>query len=193
MLTSLRVLVAPLAFALLASCDKSRPPQRRASAPATAPAPAPAPARPAVVVDASAAASEGDASTPVAAGDAGEGIRVFRVGDLNCIRDPARERLGASAHGYFGNDRIELEVRNVRHGCTPGPTFTATVEGTALHVRYDAPTRAALGRCACRHDQFLQIVGVPRGSYEVDVAPMVDGDAGAPIATGRVTATATGR
>ncbi|MEZ4390262.1 MAG: hypothetical protein R3A48_04130 [Polyangiales bacterium] len=195
MLTSPRVLLASLAFALLASCDKTRPPQRPAPAraPAPTPAPAPAPARPAV--DASAAAPEADASTAVAAavGDAGDGVRVYRVGDLNCIRDPARERLGASAHGYFGSDRIELEVRNVRHGCRPGPTFTATVEGNALHVRYDAPTREALGRCACRHDQFLQIVGVPRGNYEVDVAPMLAGDAGAPIATGRVTASATGR
>lgn len=130
----------------------------------------------------------GDAATPAADGGDVSGVRVFRVGPPTCVRDPSRERLGASAHGYFGSDRIELEVRNIRHGCTPGPTFTATVDGTSLHVRYDAPTREALARCACRHDQFLQIVGVPRGAYDVDVAPAQGGDAGAPVATGRVTA-----
>jgi hypothetical protein len=57
-------------------------------------------------------------------------------------------------------------------------------------VRYDAPTRVALARCGCRHDQFLQIVGVPRGEYAVDVAPIEGEDAGAPIATGRITARA---
>jgi hypothetical protein len=139
-----------------------------------------------------AAAPSGDAAAPTPTGDGGAatGIRVYRVNPPTCVRDPSRERLGASAHGYFGTDRIELEVRNIRHGCTPGPTFTAVLEGTTLHVRYDAPTRVALARCGCRHDQFLQIVGVPRGDYEVDVSPLDGEDAGAPIATGRITARA---
>lgn len=174
-------------LALLTSCrDPPRPTPR--------PTPAPTPARPATPTPAPTA----DAGTPlgdVAApnadpDDAATGVRVYRVNPPTCVRDPSRERLGASAHGYFGEDRIELEVRNVRHTCTPGPTFTAVLEGTTLHVRYDAPSRVALARCGCRHDQFLQIVGVPRGDYAVDVSPIEGEDAGAPIATGRITARA---
>jgi hypothetical protein len=183
---SCRSLLVTSVLALLTSCrDPPRPAPRPTPAPTQTPAPTP-------TVTADAAAPSGDAAAPTPTGDGGAatGIRVYRVNPPTCVRDPSRERLGASAHGYFGTDRIELEVRNIRHGCTPGPTFTAVLEGTTLHVRYDAPTRVALARCGCRHDQFLQIVGVPRGDYEVDVSPIEGEDAGAPIATGRITARA---
>ena len=176
---------APLA--LLTACrDPPRPQERR---PVTAPTPSPREPSLTARADVPAAEAPSDGGASPSVGDGGEAtgeIRVFRVGNVNCIRDPARERLGASVHGAFGTDRMELEVRNVRHTCTPGPVFTATVEGTALHVRYELPAAAVLARCACRHDQFLQIVGVAPGEYDVDLAPVQSGDAGAPIATGRV-------
>jgi hypothetical protein len=185
-----RSLLVTSVLALLTACrDPPRP------SPRPTPAPSPTPTRPStptptVTADAATASADAAAAAPEGDGGAATGIRVYRVNPPTCVRDPSRERLGASAHGYFGEDRIELEVRNVRHGCTPGPTFTAALEGTTLHVRYDAPTRTALARCGCRHDQFLQIVGVPRGDYEVDVSPVEGEDAGAPIATGRITARA---
>lgn len=178
--------LSPLVLSLL-SLTACREPQR--------PAPTrPTPARPAADVATSAQPAPAPdvvaAPEPSPASDASapeeRGVRVFRVGESACVRDPARERLTGSVHGYFTQDRIELEVRNVRHGCAPGPTYTAALEGNTLRVRYAPASREALARCACRHDQFLQVVGVPRGAYDVVVEPLTGGDAGPPVATGRV-------
>jgi hypothetical protein len=120
-----------------------------------------------------------------------EGVRVFRVADSACIRDPARNALGIGVHGFFGGGRLELEVRNVRYSCTPVPTYTAVFEDDVLHLRVVQADRAALTRCACRHDQFLQVTGVPAGAYTIQVEEVAAGDAGTitQLATGRIEAT----
>lgn len=120
-----------------------------------------------------------------------EGVRVFRVADSTCIRDPARNALGLGVHGFFGDGRLELEVRNVRYSCTPAPVYTGRFEDGVLHIQVIAADRAALARCACRHDQFLQVTGVAVGAYTVQVEEIPTGEGGAAtvLATGRIEAT----
>ena len=111
--------------------------------------------------------------------------------ELGCVRDAARNALGASATGFFSSNRAELEVRNVRYSCTPAPVYTGTFEDGVLHLQVVTADRAALTRCACRHDQFLQVTGVPVGAYTVQVEEIPAGDGGAAtvLATGRIEAT----
>jgi hypothetical protein len=107
-----------------------------------------------------------------------EGLRTFRVAASNCIRDPARNALGIGVHGYFGGGRLELEVRNIRYSCTPAPTFSAQLEDGEVHLRTVSANRVALAQCQCRHDQFLQVTGIPPGDYRVVVEEVSAGDAG---------------
>ena len=112
------------------------------------------------------------------AGNSGEALRTFRVAASNCIRDPARNALGIGVHGYFGGGRLELEVRNIRYSCTPAPTFSAQLEDGEVHLRTVSANRLALAQCQCRHDQFLQVTGIPPGDYRVVVEEVSAGDAG---------------
>lgn len=170
----------------LAACRNEPPrraaPQRAATPVATARA---ADASVTPVVDASVAMTvDASADVPVA---------VYRLGESVCVRDPARRTLGASAHGGFTGDHLDLEVRNVRFTCTPAPTFSVEVAEGTVHLRYAAAPPAALARCACPHDGFLQVTGVAPGAYEL-VVEEVTTRATAPriVATGRVDAPASG-
>lgn len=179
-----------LSFALFA-CRNDEPRRQRAAArpsPTATRDAAPAPAR--EVADASASAA-----TTSATYDAGSAepavIRSFRVGESVCVRDASRATLGASATGFFSRTGLELEVRNVAYTCAPGPTYEIALDGETVVVRYRPAPRAALTRCTCRHDQFLQVTGVPRGDYDLRVEEALTGDAGARVvATGRVAGTA---
>jgi hypothetical protein len=166
-----------LAAALVAGCrSESRPAARRVDAAvdrSAPPTPTPAAAPP---VDHAAIPRPSDAG-------------VFRLGESACVHDPAREGLAASVHGFFSADRLELEVRNVRFSCSPAPSYYADFKDRLVHLRYAPADRAALARCACRHDQFLQITSIPVGDYAVIVEEQVgrDGDANV-VARGTVTA-----
>lgn len=167
----------------LAAC-RNEPPRR---APVARPAPAVTATRnadAAPVADASVAAVV-DAPSDVP-------IAVYRLGESLCVRDPARRSLGASAHGSFTGDHLDLEVRNVRFACAPAPTFSVEVSEGTVHLRYTAAAPAAIARCGCPHDGFLQVTGVAPGAYEL-VVEEVTARTAAPrvVATGRVDAPAT--
>lgn len=118
---------------------------------------------------------------------------VFLLGESNCVHDPARETLAASVHGFFSADRLELEVRNVRFSCAPAPSYYADFKDRLVHLRYQSADRAAVTRCACRHDQFLQVTNIPAGDYDVIVEEQVGRDGNANVvARGTITATAAG-
>lgn len=170
-----------LAAALAAGCrNEARPAPRRLDAALdrnVAPAPAPA------------AAPTADDDGPRRPSDAG----VFLLGESACVHDPARETLAASVHGFFSADRLELEVRNVRFSCSPAPSYYADFKDRLVHLRYQAADRTALARCACRHDQFLQVTSIPAGDYDVIVEEQVGRDGNANVvARGAITATASG-
>ena len=136
-------------------------------------------------------AVEGDAGglqSGAAAADAGPQIRVSRLGESVCVRDPSREGLGAGVHGVFTNDRLELEVRNVRFSCTPGPEYTVHVDGDTVVLRFAPAPRAALTRCACPHDQFLQVAGITPRAYTVRIEESTPGraEASTVVGTGRI-------
>ena len=183
-------------LALLAAC-RSDPPARRSRTNRPAPAVA-ADAAPGTVGatgtgtgGGSAAAAPQAPSEDVPPANGAEGVRVFRVAVSTCIRDPARNALGLGVHGFFGGGRLELEVRNVRYSCTPAPVYTGSFEDGVLHIQVVTADRAALTRCACRHDQFLQVTGVAAGAYTVQVEEITAADGGAAtvLATGRIEAT----
>ncbi|MFO0606563.1 MAG: hypothetical protein U0324_25550 [Polyangiales bacterium] len=176
------------ALVLLAACRNDPPPRgpnarrpapARPAATAAADSAAPAPSATATTADSGAAAE------PAPAPPSDEGVRAFRVADSACIRDPSRNALGLGVHGYFGGGRLEVEVRNVRYSCTPPPVYVAALEEGTVHIRVPPPDRAALARCQCRHDQFLQITGVPQGDYTVVVEEIAIGDAGTTRELGR--------
>lgn len=182
------------ALSLLTACRSDPPPRGRGARPAARPAVAPLPdAAPGTVGatgtgtggGAAAAAPQPVEDVPPANGE--DGVRAFRVAESVCVRDPARNQLGLGVHGYFGGGRLELEVRNVRYSCTPAPVYTARFEDGVVYVRVMSPERAALNRCQCRHDQFLQVTGVPVGDYAVQVEEVAAGDAGAVTVLGRGT------
>ena len=136
-------------------------------------------------------AVEGDAGglqSGAAAADAGPQVRVSRLGESVCVRDPSREGLGAGVHGVFTNDRLELEVRNVRFSCTPGPEYTVHVDGDTVVLRFAPAQRAALTRCACPHDQFLQVAGITPRAYTVRIEESTPGraEASTVVGTGRI-------
>ncbi len=175
-----------LSIALLACRSNDAPPRR------AAPRPAPPATRDASTPPTREVASAPDAdSASPAIEDAGSAdpavVRAFRVGESVCVRDAERATLGASATGFFSATGLELEVRNVAYTCTPGPGYEVAFDGSTVHVRFRAANRAALARCTCRHDQFLQVTGVPRGAYDLRVEEALSGDAGARVvATGHV-------
>ncbi len=183
------------ALALLAGCrndsTSARPSPARNARPRNVAAARDVPTATAAASDAAAAAA-----TPAdedAGAEPATGVGVYRLGESNCVRDPARNTLGASVHGFFSGSRLEMEVRNIRFSCTPAPTFSADVEGGVVRMRYRVADRAALGRCACRHDSFLQVTGIPTGEYEVRVEELPAGDGGAQVvATGRIVSTPAG-
>ena len=141
-----------LAAALVAGCrSESRSAPRRADASVDRPPP------PATAPVAAHTVSDGAPPRPSDAG-------VFLLGESACVHDPARETLAASVHGFFSADRLELEVRNVRFSCAPAPSYYADFKDRLVHLRYQAADRAALARCACRHDQFLQVTSIPRAT-----------------------------
>jgi hypothetical protein len=134
-------------------------------------------------------ASEDDAGgLQSAAADAGPRLRVSRLGESVCVRDPSREGLGAGVHGVFTNDRLELEVRNVRFACTPAPEYTVQVDGDTVVLRFAPAPRAALTRCACPHDQFLQVAGIAPRAYTVRIEESTPGraEASTVVGTGRI-------
>jgi len=177
-------------LAVLAACRNDPPARPRSHHP---PRPSPALSRDAATVVPPARATEGDerATAPlppspdVPAAAPEDSVRAFRVADSTCVRDPARNALGIGVHGYFGNGRLEIEVRNVRYSCTPPPTYRASLEDGVVHLQVTAADRAALGRCQCRHDQFLQVTGIPQGDYPVVVEEVSPGDAGTVTVLGR--------
>jgi len=175
------------ALVLLAAC-RSDPPPRGANARRPAPARLAATAADGAAPSTTATAEDsGAAAEPAPAPPSDEGVRAFRVADSACVRDPSRNALGIGVHGYFGGGRLEVEVRNVRYSCTPPPVYVAALEEGTVHIRVPAPDRAALGRCQCRHDQFLQITGVPAGDYAVVVEEQTFGDGGTTRELGRGT------
>jgi hypothetical protein len=136
----------------------------------------------------------GDAAAIGAPTQAPSGPRVYRVGESQCVRDPARNNLGVGVHGVRERDRIELELRNVRYACTPAPEYTVAIEGSVLVLRVVAAARAAITRCACRHDQFLQMPNPPNGELTVRVEELATAEAtmGTVLATGRIDAPSAG-
>lgn len=168
-----------LSVALLACRSNDAPPRR------AAPRPAPPATRDASTTPTREVASAPDAGPASLAVDAGSAepaaVRAFRVGESVCVRDAARATLGASATGFFSATGLELEVRNVAYTCTPGPGYEVAFDGSTVHVRFRAANRAALARCTCRHDQFLQVTGVPRGAYDLRVEEALSADAGARV------------
>lgn len=172
-----------LPLALLACRNDERPARRPANlSPPRAPLDA-------SVNTASTHAPPTSVNAPVPdAGPPGQ-IHTFRLGDSTCVRDPSRAALSASATGFFATNSLELEVRNITFTCTPGPTFEASLDGTTVHLRYQPAPRVALARCTCRHDQFLQVAGIPSGEYDLVVEEATAGDAGAhTVATGHISA-----
>lgn len=176
------------ALVLLAACRSDPPargPNARRPAPARPTAAAPDSAAPAPTTATAADGGSTAAAEPAPTAPADEGVHAFRVADSACVRDPSRNALGIGVHGYFGGGRLEVEVRNVRYSCTPAPVYVAAFEEGTVHIRVPAPDRAALGRCQCRHDQFLQITGVPQGDYTVVVEEVAAGDGGTARELGR--------